>query len=182
VGESAVLLSASTGKPGESASLSVAVFVRDDARRWLWFVLEAIALIFVFGYAALILRKRRIPLETEAYAGNNADMSESSRVELARNLPKRNFWPFGREVCKLGILEIYPHEKDRSLVVLSSVAVQYGLKIDGKAPQFHKKRDKSGDFVIGPDNIVSVRENGAYRYYKIVNPGLKLKKAGKANS
>jgi hypothetical protein len=109
-------------------------------------------------------------------------MSESSRVELARNLPKRNFWPFGREVCKLGILEIYPHEKDRSLVVLSSVAVQYGLKIDGKAPQFHKKRDKSGDFVIGPDNIVSVRENGAYRYYKIVNPGLKLKKAGKANS
>jgi hypothetical protein len=128
-----------------------------------WIAASALAAAYILAIAL----KRRIPTGMQAFVSDREDMSRPFRVELRRKMWRRNLWPFGREVCALGPLELYPHPKDRNLVVLSSIAVQYGLKIDGRPPQHHKARDRAGDYVIGPDNIVGVCERGSYRYYRI---------------
>lgn len=150
--------------------------------RWPWWAIEAAALALIAVYAAGLVLKRRIPLEAEAFASGSEDMSASTKLELGRNMLRRNLMPFKREVYTLGPLELYPHPRDKKLFVLSSVAVLHGLRIDGKPPQHHKARDKAGDYVLGPDNVVGVCEGGVYRYYRIVYPGAKVcKRAAKTH-
>lgn len=171
VGKSALVLHAGTGKPGETALAAIEVNVRDDWRKWLFPGISLAAFGLLAAYALALARKRRIPLEVETNASNNSDMSGFVKLELVRNWLKRNLWPFGREVCSCGPLELYPHPKKRDQVILSSVAVQHGLLLDGKPPQHHKEKDDAGDFILSGDTIVAIRENGAYRHYRFTYHG-----------
>lgn len=178
VGNSSVTVHAGTGKPGETAEGSIGVIVRDDWRKWLYLAVELIIAAVLAAYALAVALKRRIPMDTEVFTSSSSDMSGAARVELARDRLRRNFWPFGREVCTVGPMEFYPHPKNDKLVILSSVCVQHGLRLDGKAPQFHKARDKAGDFIISKDTVIGIRVDGEYRYYQVIHVGMKVRKLG----
>ena len=171
VGANTATLIVSTGKPGETAQINIDVIIRDDWRKWLYFSLVILAVTLVGTYAAALAMKKRVPMEMEAVVSDNADMSGAVKAELVRNRGRRNFWPFGREVCTLGLLELYPHPKNKRKIILSSVCVQYSLRINGKPPQYYKEKDEMGDYIIGGGNVVGIRENGAYRYYCIAYKG-----------
>ena len=121
-------------------------------------------------YAVLLAVKPRIPLTLEVYASTNVEMEGAIRVEAGRNIRRRNYWPFGREACTVGLLELYPNSRNFKSVILSSVCVQYGLTLNGKPPQYFTNRDREGDFILTGETVVGVREDGSYRYYRFVCP------------
>ncbi len=179
VGQSDLMLTAGTGKPGETASTALTVMVLDDWRKWITPCVALVVLLLLGAFVVKLLMKRRIPLKMEAYVAGAADLSDARPAQVIRRKLRRDLWPFGRESCTIGPLELYAHKKRDDRALLSNMAVQYGLTLDGKPPQFHKDRDEAGDFVLTSDTIVSVRVDGLQRYYRFVFPAVRMHKARK---
>ncbi len=173
VGRQVVVLSAGTGKPGETVTGEVAVDIQDDWRKYVPPAVALLALIVVAVYLVLLHRKPRLSLHLEVWKSDRPDMQGAQRLSFRRNRARRALWPFGRETATVDALEFYAHPKSRKLVVLNSTCVQYGLRIDGNGPQYHKEKDAAGDFIISGDNIVALRmDHGQpYAYYRIVHDG-----------
>ncbi len=176
VGKSNLMLSAGTGKPGETASTAIEVTVSDDWRKWIAPATGLIVLLLLSAYVVKLAIKRRIPMNTEAYVADMADFSDARPAQMVRHSFRRVFWPFGRESCMVGPLELYAHNKRTDKALLSNMAVQYGLTLNGKPPQFHKDRDEAGDFVLTSDTAVGVRVEGQQRYYRFIFPGVRKNK------
>ncbi len=179
VGAHGLVLTAGTGKPGETASATLQVTVLDDWRKWIAPGAGLAAVLLLIAYALKLAAKKRITLKMEAYAADNPGFTNAKIVPVGRCRLKRALWPFGRETCVVGPLELYPHPHEADKVLLSNIAVQYGLTLDGKPPQFHKERDEAGDFALNSGTVVGVRLDGRQQYYRFLCPPV-IKKKPKA--
>lgn len=173
----------SSAPPGASASFgpSSAVIPAQTAlpvlpsgrSRWPLIAAAAAVALLAAAYALFLALKRRIPMDIRVSVSPNSDMAFSTGARLGRNMAKRSCWPFGGETCALGLMELRAHPKSRSHVLLCGDCVQYGLRINGRTPQYFMARDRAGNFVIGENDIFGIREDGRYLYYRITFPGRK---------